>query len=635
MRRAWIGFFATLALTVALPVAGAQAASGDPLFVFRPEPPPPPALPPFTPPPAGHFEGPCGLAVDGSGRFYVSDYHHHAVDVFSSGAGYSTQIANVDPIDGPCGLAVDSIDRVYVNDFHRKVVRYGAAPSFGSGTTIAGAGVDESNPTGVAVDPATDDLYVDQRTQVAVFDSAGAEKDAVGAGELEDGYGVAASGYGPTEGLLYVPDAATGTVKVFDPEAATELVDEIDASEAPMGGFVSLRDAAIAVDDATGEIYVADDLTPTYKEGHEGVVYVFGPTGTYKGRLKYSVQLAQPAGLAVDNSGGLTQGRVYVTSGYSERAAVYAYAPDSEGTAAVPLPAFVPGPGGRGGSGSSSLAQGAELASLSALAPKPDSIAKPEEAGKDARTRSGAPVSASARPGTALVQKGNIRVKVSGRLSPKKLPRKGAAPISVSVGGDISTTDQTPPPRLLSLSIELNKNGRIDSTGLPVCPYQALEPASSKRALSACRPALVGEGTFDAEIALPGQPSYPAKGKMLAFNGRRGGKPVLFGHIYSPRPFANSFVIVFQIEKARGTYGTKLEAKLPRSLGNWGKLTGIELNLNRRYSYRGKRRSYVSAGCPAPAGSRFAVFSLARTTFGFEGGRTLAGTLSGTCTTSR
>jgi DNA-binding beta-propeller fold protein YncE len=627
MKRIWIGLLAALIVAIGLPAAGAQAATGDPLFVLRPE--PQPFDPNPIPPPSGHFEGPCGLAVDGSGNFYVSDYYHHVVDVYSSGPGYSTQIKAVDLLDGPCGLAVDSTSRVYVNDFHRSVVRYEASPSFGSGTVIAGAGVDESHPTGVAVDRTSDDVYVDLRTRVGIFDSAGVEKDAVGVGDLDDSYGVAVSGYGPTAGLVYVPDAATNTIKVFDPEAATELVGEIDGSGTPRGGFVSLRDSAIALDDGTGEIYVLDDLTPEYKEGHEGVVYVFGPDGAYKGRLKFSVQLAQPAGLAVDNSGGLTQGRVYVTSGYSERAALYAYAPDSEGSAAVPLPVFVPGPGGGGGSGASSVAQGAEAAPAAFAVAKsqPDPVSAPS---LPSHRKPAAGV--SARPGTALVQKGNIRVKVSGQLSPKKLPRKGTAPISVSVGGDISTTDASPPPRLLSLSIELNRNGRIDSTGLPVCPYDSLEPASSKRALSACRSALVGEGTFDAEIALPGQPTYPAKGKMLAFNGRKGGKPVLFGHIYSPRPFANSFVIVFAIEKARGTYGTKLEAKLPRSLGNWGKLTGIELNLNRRYSYQGKRRSYVSAGCPAPKGSNFTVFSLARTTFGFEGGRTLAGTLTGTCT---
>jgi hypothetical protein len=296
----------------------------------------------------------------------------------------------------------------------------------------------------------------------------------------------------------------------------------------------------------------------------------------------------------------------------------------------------VQAPGSREGDGdASTFADAAGFAAPvpSSEEPSPAPAVEPGSDPAPSRVPKSEAQASRVRVGTEIVQKGNVRVTVSGALSPQRLPRKGVAPISVSVGGDIATTDKSPPPRLLNLSIELNRNGRIDSAGLPTCPYDALEPASSKRALSACRSALVGRGTFDAEIALPGQQPYPAKGTMLAFNGRSHGKPVLFGHIYSPRPFANSFVIVFQIDKTgNGTFGTKLAAQLPRALGNWGNLTGIELNLDRRYSYKGERRSYVSAGCPAPKGAGGAVFSLARTTFGFEGGRKLAGTLTGTCT---
>jgi hypothetical protein len=627
MKRIWIGLLAVLAL--ALPVPGAHAAAGDPLFVLQPKP-----LPfetaPFKPPPVGFFEGPCGLAVDSSARIYISDYYHDVVDVYSTGGVYSTQIVGVDPADGPCGLALDSGNRVYVNDFHRSVIRYGAVPNPGSGTLMGAADSEGNLPTGVAVS-STDDLLINMRKYVRFIDPTGSDGAPIGEGSLEDGYGVAISGYPGTNFHVYVPDAGTDTIKVYDPLAdPDDVIDEIDGSETPPGKFVSLRDAAIAVDDETGEIYVVDDLTPEYKEGHEGVVYVFAPDGKYKGRLKYSVQLALPAGLAVDNSGKSTQGRVYVTSGYTELGAVFAYAPDSEGSAAVPLSLSTPGAIKGATEGGSAAAADTTAISSSAPASGASQPASPEAARQTGKKR---PLDVSGRPGTAVVQKGNVRVKVSGQLSPKKLPRKGAAPISVSVGGDITTTDQSPPPRLLDLSIALNRNGRIDSTGLPVCPYDSLEPASSKRALSACRSALVGRGTFDAEIALPGQQPYPAQGQMLAFNGRSHGKPVLFGHIYSPHPFANSFVIVFQIKHLkRGTFGTELVARLPRSLVSWGKLTGIELNLDRRYTYKGQRRSYVSAGCPAPKGSHGAPFSLARTSFGFEGGRRLDGTLIGTCT---
>jgi hypothetical protein len=231
-----------------------------------------------------------------------------------------------------------------------------------------------------------------------------------------------------------------------------------------------------------------------------------------------------------------------------------------------------------------------------------------------------------------VVQHGDIRVKVSGEIAPRKLPRTGTAPIGVEVGGHIETTDGSPAPQLATMAIELNREGKIDTEGLPLCPYAALEPASSARAMANCRSALVGKGSFEAQISLTGQESYVAKGRLLAFNGRKGGRPVLFAHIYSPRPFATSFVITFKIKSASGRqFGSALVAQLPKSLSTWGKLTGIELRLDRRYSAGGRRHSYLSAGCPAPKGFGTVSFPLARTSFGFMGGPTLRGTLTRTC----
>jgi hypothetical protein len=118
----------------------------------------------------------------------------------------------------------------------------------------------------------------------------------------------------------------------------------------------------------------------------------------------------------------------------------------------------------------------------------------------------------------------------------------------------------------------------------------------------------------------------------LVFNAKEGDRPVLFGQIYAPHPFATSFVIVFKLQRlAKGTYGTALTASLPEALGSWGNLTGIEMTLQRRYSYKGKSHSYISAGCPAPEGAGQAAFALARTSFGFEGGQRLSSVLSGSC----
>jgi hypothetical protein len=231
-----------------------------------------------------------------------------------------------------------------------------------------------------------------------------------------------------------------------------------------------------------------------------------------------------------------------------------------------------------------------------------------------------------------VVQEGNVQLTVDGDLSPQKLPRTGTAPIAVSVGWHIATIDGAPPPKLKTLSIEINRAGRFDLEGLPTCPYDKIQPATTSRALSNCRSALVGRGSFQALISLAGQESYVAKGEMLVFNGKQGKKPVLYGQIYSPRPFANSFVITFNLKDiAKGKYGTALTATLPASLRSWGSLTEIEMRLKRTFGYEGKQRSFLSAGCPAPKGFSKALFPLARTSFAFTGGLEQSLTLTRSC----
>lgn len=230
-------------------------------------------------------------------------------------------------------------------------------------------------------------------------------------------------------------------------------------------------------------------------------------------------------------------------------------------------------------------------------------------------------------------QSGNLRISVNGKLSPKALPRHGAAPVSVSVSGAISTTDGTAPPQLRTMQIDVNRHGRFDTVGLPVCRYNDIQPASDARALAACRSALVGEGHFAGTIALPGSAEpFPMAGRLLLFNGRQHGRPVLLGHIYSPKPFASSFVMVFEIRnQARGEYGTTMTANLAKALGPKRNLTSIEMTLSRRYRYRGASHSYISAGCPAPKGFPGLTFPLARTSFSFAGGKKLTEVLSKSC----
>jgi hypothetical protein len=313
-------------------VSPAEAAVGDPLKIFTP------TVGPLALPPTGYLHGPCGLAVDSSGNVHLSDHHHRTVDVFTPSFAYVDQLTNIDPVEGnPCGVAVDSVGAVYANVYHGIVRKYPPA-SLPNGPLTA------FPSTGVAVNPATNDVYVNARTYVAAFNAFGTplmnggSALKIGFGDLGNGYGLARSNFPGTAGFIYVSDAASDTVRVYNP--AVNVTKPVQTITGPPGGFASLHDSAVAVDDAGGDIYVIDTLGPQFSEQPQASVYAFSSNGTYKGRLKYNIIDGGPSGLAVDNTGGSTQGRVYVTSGFGERASVYAYPPEAAtGTA---LPAIPP-----------------------------------------------------------------------------------------------------------------------------------------------------------------------------------------------------------------------------------------------------------------------------------------------------
>jgi hypothetical protein len=233
--------------------------------------------------------------------------------------------------------------------------------------------------------------------------------------------------------------------------------------------------------------------------------------------------------------------------------------------------------------------------------------------------------------GQAVQKVGDITVTFNGGISPRKLPRSGTAPVGVQMGGKIRTANSAEPPVLERIVLDINRNGVIQTKGLGHCPLGKLKNATQAGARRACGDALVGRGSVTSRVSLPDQGAFASNGSMLAFNGRYRGHPAVFAQVSSGAPLPLTYVIVFQVQKGKGTFGTKLIGTMPQIASSYGYITAFNLSLRRTYRFGGKRLSYASAGCPAPSGFRSASFPLAKVGYEFADGTNVSETLVREC----
>lgn len=231
------------------------------------------------------------------------------------------------------------------------------------------------------------------------------------------------------------------------------------------------------------------------------------------------------------------------------------------------------------------------------------------------------------------VGEGDLIATFNGGISPTELPRSKPVPVAVQVGGSVrSATGQDDElPQLRRIVVAINRQGQLFDRGLPTCRIRSVQPAREAEARKICGGAIVGHGRVVVQVRIPGQLPFSVPARLLVFNGpRRGGAKLIYAQAYARNP-PGSFVLTFQVKRRRGTYGTVLSTTLPPSAREWAYLTHFEMTLRREYSFRGRRRSYVSASCAAPAGFDRVVFPFARATYVFAGGPRLTMAETGVC----
>jgi hypothetical protein len=233
----------------------------------------------------------------------------------------------------------------------------------------------------------------------------------------------------------------------------------------------------------------------------------------------------------------------------------------------------------------------------------------------------------------ALTQDDDLVVSFDAALHPGTLPRATRVPVAVRVAGNVwsASGDEAHLPQLRTISVAINRQGRLFDRGLPTCDIASIQPASERAARKICGGAIVGSGHVRLQARLPTQPLAEIKAKLLAFNGpRRNGHKLILAQAYARNP-PGAFVLVFRLSRRPGLFGTVMSTTLPRKAQHWAYLTHFDMTLQRTYTYRGKLRSYVSAACEAPAGFETALFPFARATYGFDDSRSLETGVAKTC----
>jgi hypothetical protein len=231
-----------------------------------------------------------------------------------------------------------------------------------------------------------------------------------------------------------------------------------------------------------------------------------------------------------------------------------------------------------------------------------------------------------------VVQKANLRLHFTAGFAPQALPREREAPVSVRVGGSIDTATGARPPAVRRISFAVNRYGHVFTRGLPACTAARLEGTSPEQAREACPGAQVGGGYFLAAVDPAGGHPFTARGNVIAFNGRRGGKPALLLHVYAPTPAKITVVLTFSItHPPSGRFGTVFTTRIPKVASDLGYVTKMALRFDRTFRYRGRTRGYFSARCAAPRGFNAAIFTFARGRFYFDDGQQLTTPLTRSC----
>ena len=261
---------------------------------------------------------PQGVAVDSSGRIYVTDTALGAVVVIDKVAktlwfiGKEGQGKLAVPID----IALDEgADRIYVSDSKTTVVNvYSMKGAFKM--AIKGGGIDKTfeRPTGLAIDRKLKRLYIVDtlKSKYFIYSLDGQYISSVGEwGNNEGQFNRPIYAAVNSRGEVYIVDGGNFRIQKFTPEG--KFIQKFGQIGDALGHFARPKGIAI---DSEDNVYVGDGAFNNFQIfNKEGQLLMFvGHGGVGPGEFQI------PAGLAIDQ-----QDRIYVVDQLNFRVQVFQY----------------------------------------------------------------------------------------------------------------------------------------------------------------------------------------------------------------------------------------------------------------------------------------------------------------------
>ncbi len=188
---------------------------------------------------------------------------------------------------------------------------------------------------------------------------------------------------------------------------------------------------------------------------------------------------------------------------------------------------------------------------------------------------------------------------ITGKITPKKLPKKGKGK-PVSLFTDVSSTNsgnanQVPNPTTLA-KVDFDKDIKIQQKGIPTCdPTQFTAATTTAQAKSACGDATLGGGSAAIEVpTATGAPPIKTTATITAFNGK--GKTLI---LFNYTSLSGAQVLTGKIGRstAGSKYGLTLTVPVPPLAGGSAVIQEFNTKVSKKYHFKGKKLSYVTSTC--------------------------------------